>query len=313
VSKIEYVPHRFSPDSLAIVELAETICDEYARQGLDLTLRQLYYQFIRRDYFPNSERSYKRLGSIVNDARLAGMIDWDHVQDRGREAHGVGWLNRRTPVFADQLAGMGRYFSLDVWKGQTYRPEVWIEKQALEQVVQRATGGLRVPYFACKGYVSQSEMWGAGQRIGRYVSQGYEPVIIHLGDHDPSGIDMTRDIADRLALFVDRPVQVQRIALNMAQVELYGPPPNPAKLTDSRAEGYIERYGSSSWELDALNPEQLTKLIRDTIEGLIDPGAWEVQRAAEQAGSDEFDRLGDELGDRWDDIQQYLADNPKGE
>lgn len=78
-------------------------------------------------------------------------------------------------------------------------------------------------------------------------------VILHLGDHDPSGIDMTRDISDRLELF-GADVEVKRIALNWDQIDEFTPPPNPAKLSDSRAGAYIAEYGDESWELDALEP-----------------------------------------------------------
>jgi aspartate/tyrosine/aromatic aminotransferase len=42
-----------------------------------------------------------------------------------------------------------------------------------------------------QGYVSQSEMWGAAERLKK-VSRGKDIVILHLGDHDPSGKDMSR-------------------------------------------------------------------------------------------------------------------------
>lgn len=93
-------------------------------------------------------------------------------------------------------------------------------------------------------------MWSAAQR---FISQDYRDnrVIIHLGDHDPSGIDMTRDIQERLQMF-GADVYVKRVALTMNQIGTYNPPPNPAKITDSRASKYIDEYSNESWELDAL-------------------------------------------------------------
>ena len=84
-------------------------------------------------------------------------------------------------------------------------------------------------------------------------------MIIHLGDHDPSGIDMTRDIQERLQMF-GADVYVKRVALTMNQIGTYNPPPNPAKITDSRASKYIDEYGNESWELDALEPQVITDL-----------------------------------------------------
>ncbi len=162
-----------------------------------------------------------------------------------------------------------------------------MEKDALIGVVARACERQDVAYFSCRGYTSQSELWGAAQRLERYADAGQVPVIIHLGDHDPSGIDMTRDLTARLDLFMRsdgyEPAEVRRIALNMPQVEAFQPPPNPAKVTDSRASGYIARFGASSWELDALNPEVLDALIGDEIASLRDLDLWEADHAAQRA------------------------------
>ncbi|WP_134169448.1 hypothetical protein [Breznakia blatticola] len=93
--------------------------------------------------------------------------------------------------------------------------------------------------------------------------------IIHLGDHDPSGIDMTRDIQERLNLF-EADVNVKRVALTKRQITKYGPPPNPAKLTDSRVDKYIDKYGTSSWELDALEPQVIEDIIKQEVNKLVD-------------------------------------------
>lgn len=56
----------------------------------------------------------------------------------------------------------------------------------------------------------------------------------------------------------------------MDQIRMYNPPKNPAKLTDPRAKWYIERYGDSSWEVDALKPQILNQLLSSNIERHID-------------------------------------------
>lgn len=305
--RIAYLlPKRFRPDSLRIIELADEICRDFARQGYDLTLRQLYYQFISRDAFPNTEQSYNRLGKLISDARLQGMIDWNHLEDRGRNAHQTGWHSHEVPTF-ESLVRDARYgYSLDVWEGQPRRVEVWVEKQALEQVVQRATAHTRTASFACKGYVSQSEMWRAGRRMKEIIEGGQDPLILHLGDHDPSGIDMTRDIRERLSLFAEEDVEVRRIALNMDQILELNPPPNPAKVTDSRFESYRAVYGDESWELDALSPAYLDNLITTAIREELDLDQFNAQVEAEHDGRTRFDLV----ADRWEEITAYLEANP---
>jgi hypothetical protein len=138
---------------------------------------------------------------------------------------------------------------------------VWIEKDALVGIVENAVEDLGAPCFSCRGYGSATEYWNAAQRI---VKKKKPAVILHLGDHDPSGIDMTRDIQARLHLY-GADVTIERIALNMPQVQQYQPPPNPAKELDRRFKEYEKKYGSESWELDALEPSLLDELITTNV------------------------------------------------
>lgn len=291
--RIAYIDKTFSPGSLEIIDRANTICAAYAAQGYDLTLRQLYYQFVSRGWIANRQTEYKRLGSIVNDARLAGAIDWDYIVDRTRNLRDLAhW---RSPE--DIMHAVASQYRQERWKDQPYRLEVWIEKDALVGVIAQACERNDVPYFSCRGYTSQSELWGAARRLRGYEKNGQDTVVIHLGDHDPSGIDMTRDIGDRLRLFGSR-AQVKRIALNMNQVEQYSPPPNPAKLTDSRAEGYIEEFGDESWELDALDPATLDALVEAEIRSWRDEQAWEASTSRQ-----EYQRgLLVAVEERWDEV-----------
>jgi hypothetical protein len=297
--RIAYIDKSFTRGSLAVIQRANEICADYQSQGFDLTLRQLYYQFVARGYIANKDTEYKRLGNIVNDARLTGLLDWHYIVDRTRNLRSLAhWT---TPGSVINSAAYG--YRTDRWANQPCYVEVWIEKDALVGVITRACERLDVPFFSCRGYTSQSELWGAAQRLIRQQESGHEPIIIHLGDHDPSGIDMTRDIADRLALFGAH-VTVRRIALNMDQVRAYQPPPNPAKLTDARATGYIARFGSESWELDALDPATLDSLITATIDEYRDAEIWERETVAMEA-----DRaLLTQAATRWDEIAELLSE-----
>jgi hypothetical protein len=297
VPKICYVPRRFSADARTAIQQANDIIAEYQRQGYSLTLRQLYYQFVSRDLIPNNMKSYKRLGSIVNDGRLAGLIDWSAIEDRTRNLHELAsWGSPKSIV-----AACASQFRIDKWSNQPCRVEVWIEKEALAGVFQRVCDELQVALFACRGYTSQSEMWVAGQRLKKIIDDGREARIIHFGDHDPSGIDMTRDIVDRLEMFSGG-VELKRLALNMDQVDEYGPPANPAKISDSRAAEYIRVYGDESWELDALEPNVLAGLVRDFVAGVRDETLWEEALAEEE----EHKRLLREVSDQWDSLTNDL-------
>lgn len=222
--KIEYVPKNFSADRLQMIEKVNGVVAEYQKQGYSLTLRQVYYQMVARDIIPNNMRSYKNLGNLINDARLAGLIDWLAIEDRTRNLRGNSHWS--TPGSVIESAAYS--YRLDHWQGQQNYVEVWVEKDALIGIVGQICGKLDVAHFSCRGYVSQSEMWAAARRLRRRQEAGQHVILLHLGDHDPSGKDMSRDIQERLITFETYGVTFKRLALNMDQVELYNPPPNPA-------------------------------------------------------------------------------------
>lgn len=297
--KIFYKDWNPKSETIALVDVAERIIDEYETQGYTLTLRQLYYQFVARDIIENSERSYKNLGNMITKARMAGLISWKAIEDRNRE-HNDFWYDEDE---LNPIKHLPAYIRFDQWDRQDYYIEVWVEKEALGNVVSRACEPLLIPHMACKGYLSASEAWRAGQRFERMSDRGHLCKLIHLGDHDPSGIDMTRDNADRMDIFAGHGnVEISRIALNMDQVEQYTPPPNPAKITDSRAAGYIKKYGRTSWELDALEPRVLEKLIKDEVKQYIDWDTWNDVLEMQEEKRD----LLRKLYDNWDDVKQVL-------
>lgn len=293
--KLCYKEHKFGGEALLMIDRVNRIAADYAAQGFSLTLRQIYYQAVSRDWIPNNLQSYSRLGDIISDARLAGRIDWDTVVDRTRnlavESH---WESPEAII--DICA---KTFAYDKWEEQPYHVEVWVEKDALSDVVRHACQPLDVSYMACKGYMSTSEMWAAGRRL-KY--SGKDNVIIHLGDHDPSGMNMTDDIAGRLSLFAEEEVTVLRIALNMDQIEEFNPPPNPAKTTDSRFATYLEEFGDQSWELDAIEPRALSDLITDKILEYRDERLWE--EAAER--QDRARELLGKVAKQWEEIVERL-------
>lgn len=207
---------------------------------------------------------------------------------------------------AEIIHTAAKQFLTDKWATQKYRVEVWIEKEALAGVFERVCNSLDVPFFCCRGYTSQSEMWVAAQRLIRHTEAGQYAYILHFGDHDPSGIDMTRDIRDRLALF-ECDMELERMALNMDQVEQYKPPPNPAKETDSRFTGYIRRFGDESWELDALEPQLLADLVRRRVRELIEAVPWNKAVNAEKKQR----QLLEKVSTRWQEVATMLAGREK--
>jgi hypothetical protein len=317
--KIAYEVVGMKDATLAVIVQANQIIDEYAALGYTLTLRQLYYQFVSRDYIPNTAREYNRLGNIVSKGRRAGLIDWSAIVDRTRNLQDLSkW---ESP--ADIVQAVAEQFRFDRWLTQPTYIEVWFEKDALMGVFERVAHKWRLPFFSCRGYTSDSEIWGAAQRL-RHVSVGTKPkgvgrinpgrdiLILHFGDHDPSGIDMTRDIRDRLVLFGARSVEVRRLALNMPQIDRYKPPPNPAKETDSRFNDYQFKYGDESWELDALDPTVLADLVEREVMKELDVDAWNSVLRAEQEARTELGLVSDAYTTVAQDLRKEMPDDFAG-
>jgi hypothetical protein len=271
VPKIRYEATRLGSSRLLLIEQANAIIEEYAAQGFSLTLRQLYYQFVSRGYIANKQKEYIRLGGAVSEGRLNGLIDWTAIVDRTRET--VIWPSWSSPTRI--VASCASQYRVDPWEGQEYRPEVWIEKDALVGAFEGVCNRLHVPLLSCRGYLSQSEAWSTGQRLKRVIESGQEPFVLHFGDHDPSGLDMTRDLFERISKFAEAAIRVKRVALNRDQIDHRDLPPNPAKMTDSRAEEYVKEHGYESWELDALDPTTLDGLAEAEISALIERERWD--------------------------------------
>jgi hypothetical protein len=241
------------------------IIEEYAADGYTLTLRQLYYQLVSRDMIPNRDSEYSKLSSLLSKGRMAGWVDWNAIEDRTRRPI----IPYSCDGIADALDDIASQYRLDRMRDQDEYIEVWVEKDALSGVLRRITEKYHIRLMVNRGYSSTTAMHDAALRM----SDNSSCTILYLGDHDPSGLDMVRDIKSRFEDF-DEEVDVIPIALTSEQISEFSPPPNPAKVTDPRASDYIAEYGAVSWEVDALNPRVLLSILESAIRERIDIDVW---------------------------------------
>lgn len=273
---------RFEEKAKDWIAKANDLQEEYSKQGFDrLTLRQIHYQFVRRIWYENTPKNYKSLGQILSKARIAGLLDWDLIEDRGRQPH----VNQEWNSLQGLLDSAFASYRLPRWKGQSHYVELWVEKEALAGVLLPLASEYHVSVMVNKGYSSSSAMKASADRfIANCYPSAHEdesdqnpkrPVILYLGDLDPSGEDMVRDIAERMALFGVPDIEVVKVALNHAQVKEYKCPPNfvkmkKGKFKDARAAKYVAEHGRECYEVDALSMPVLQDLIREAIEPMID-------------------------------------------
>jgi len=285
-----------SPERLALLAYCNEIIEDYQADGLDLSVRQLYYQLVSKNLIENSKQSYNRIKDLLNIGRMIGEVDWSAIVDRSRETA----INNHWETPEDYLEDAAEWFEVDKWAKQPVYVEVMCEKQALEGIFEPLCLQLDVPFTSNKGYCSQSAMYRRGKVLRDKIAKQGKPVrVIYFGDHDPSGLDMDRDLITRFLTFsgvgealshkpekMHKVLQVKRVALTRDQIDHYRPPENPAKLTDSRSSWYVKEHGSSSWELDALDPKVLRSLLKAEILQYRDEDLWQEAVKEEEEGKE---------------------------
>lgn len=284
MAKIKYKELKMQGRSLRVVELANQYIAEYLAMGLRLTLRQLYYRFVADNHLPNNIQSYKRLGHTISEARLAGLVDWDAIIDRGRGA-------RQLPDFkgpADAVDWMLEQYRLDRWADQPKYVELWCEKDAILGAIEHIAQDFHVPLCSNRGYSSQTAMRDAANRFifntydfeaGKLRRPG---IIFYIGDHDPSGEDMSRDIEERFQMFGAGHVQFIKLTLTKAQVKEFDLPPNPAKESDSRFKAYRAEHGRYCWETDALKPDVLAEIVTAALKSVTNKKKMDAVKRKEE-------------------------------
>ncbi len=250
---------KLSKSNSILLTTINDILEEYKNDGYVLTLRQLYYQLVSKDIIPNNDKEYAKLSNILKKGRMCGIVDWAAIEDRVRVPKIPYYVDGIDDAINDTI----RQYRLDRMKGQPRKVEIWVEKDALSNVLYRVSSKYHIRLMVNRGYSSVSAMYDAFKRLNN------NDVILYFGDHDPSGMDMIRDVKERLNEF-GLNIDVKPVALNMDQINEFNPPPNPAKITDPRAKWYINKYGPTSWELDALPPKELIRLTENAVQSIID-------------------------------------------
>lgn len=265
---------RFHRASLGLIDTCETILAGYHQRGFTIAMRQLYYRLVIEGRVKNTPRSYENLVSLMTNARMAGRIDWEHIVDPSHcilphetEETQLDILHK----ISDRLIG-------NLWKGQPNRVIVTVEKEAIATTMESFCREWGVTLLITRGYASSVSL---RELVNSYIIGACPDItVLHFGDHDPSGLDISRDLQERLELFSCGKAQINfcRVGLTMEQVEELHLPPNPTKVTDSRFSSYNRQHGGESWELEALDPSYLHGLLTAEIFKLIDFSTWNENR-----------------------------------
>lgn len=274
-----FIEKRWSAANLEIVRHVNELLDSFREDEVEqATLRTVYYGLVKQNLIANETRMYAKLGDIVSDARMCGLIDWDSIVDLGRQPQMRNQYDDLRELMDVSIAD----YRLPRWEGQDNYVEVWVEKEGMTVEVAPVTEKWHVHLVPQKGYGSMTALYAASKRLLEGQEDGKACHILYMGDHDPSGLDMDRDIADRLSIFGVDDVVVDRIALTTEQVREYDPPENPAKMKDPRAKAYVARFGRVSWEVNALPVRVRNRLLEARIKRLVNKRLMDEVIAREQ-------------------------------
>jgi hypothetical protein len=268
-----------------------------------MTLRQLYYRFVAMDLIENKQSQYQYLGEVVKEARLEGVIPWGWIEDRTRSTDAGDWNDGEYVDPDDWFERNFEWFKntperyhRPKWEDQRNYIEVWVEKEALAGVFANVCEDLKVVSFPNRGYTSITMLKQAAERIRDEIGVKVPPDgrhrrahILYFGDFDPSGQDIERNIREKFSETFNVRVNVERIALTREQIDEFELPPQPAKRTDARYESFVEEHGNLAVELDALPPDELRRLIRESVDEYFDE-SW-YQNKVKPKEEEERDHL----------------------
>jgi hypothetical protein len=224
-----------------------------------MTVRQVFYRAEVLGLVEKSEQGYDVVQRRLVDLRERSAISWDWITDGTRWIHGVNTYDGLDSFMDDMAGGYRR----DAWRDASQRVEIWLEKDALTGVLCPVADKWGLPLYVTRGFASLSYLHQAARQA---IRDGRPVTILVLTDLDPSGIAIAEHVEEKLRrLAPDVEVVVERLAVNPTQVTKWNLPTRPTKSGDTRARWFVENYGVSCTELDAIEPKALRKLVDDAV------------------------------------------------
>jgi len=260
------------------IEALDAALVEIVEEFSPVTVRQAFYQAVNRALVPKSEtKGYRVVQRRLGALRESWEIPYGSIVDGTRYVHG----HRRyhdLDKFTSYAAGLYRK---DYWATSEVNVEVWLEKDALKGVlVPTVVNECGLGLHVTRGFASITYLQEAAEDIER---DGRPTYVYVLTDFDPSGVSIAEKVEEELttrASFSD--ITVERLAVDREQIERWKLPTRPTKATDTRAAKFRRLYGTDSMELDAIPPDELRKLVKDAIDGHMEPWRLEQFRIVEQ-------------------------------
>jgi hypothetical protein len=263
------------PETHALLETISTVVEDYAAH-LPLTIRQIFYILVGRHGSEKTEKAYSRLVELLNKARRAGIVRMEAIRDDG-------FVHRQPDAFdsaADFLAVVGQWavgLRLDRQRGQPRRLVLWCEASGMVPQLARVADPYSIDVCSSGGFDSLTDK----HRVAELWAGNPQPTtILHIGDHDPSGVHCFSSLAEDIEAFAEHyggDVEFVRLAVTPDQAKQYQLQSAPPKATDRR------RFdGQETYQVEALNPRDLSEITRVAIETRLDRALYQSVLAEER-------------------------------
>jgi hypothetical protein len=285
-----YAPWRPQNKTVRLIRQVKQALDEY-QAYLPLTARQIFYRLVGTHGYPKTEAAYKKLCEHMVRARRAKMIPFDNIRDDGisimSHAHYAD-----EDAFYKHVHDEGKAYKRDKLARQGLDIRVYCEAAGMMPQLERVCEPYSVPVYSCSGFDSLSGKYELKESCWRsFVYRGRQTVILHLGDHDPSGESIFNDglVKDIHAFLVEdvphkdpRDVaDFERVALVEGHIRKYNLDTEPPKSTDSRTANWKGAY-TGACQLEALPPDKLAELLENAIKRRLDMQVYEQDLKAEE-------------------------------
>jgi hypothetical protein len=211
----------------------------------------MYYILISRFKYPATRAFYKRLDRYLSKIRRANP-----------KVH-IKFVDPTRQFFIPPLPYR--------------RIEIWVEKDSIRIFMGKRPAKYRLGIQVLRGFASLSMYRRALERARK---RGVTTVL-YIGDFDPSGL-LIESVAQE-EMNHKTGIKFVRLALTIQQIKRFKPPSRPVNLKDSRAKEYIEKYGDRCWEVEAIRPRTLYRLIETGLKEAVPPEYLAETEARERA------------------------------
>jgi hypothetical protein len=244
-----------------LVSAVTDILDEY-HDYLPMTIRQIFYRLVVTIDYEKSERGYSRLCETLNKARRAQLIPFDSIRDDG--FHRTGFVGWDSVVQAQSyLKQQAQRYRIDRQRGQDSRLVVWCEAQGMVPQLERVAMPYSIPVYSSGGFDSVT----AKHSVAEEFATMDDVCVLHIGDHDPSGVHVFGSLDEDISAFLDvmgGSAEFVRLAVIPEQIKRYDLPTAPPKTTDRRS------FVGLTTQAEALPPDLLASILDDAIRSRLD-------------------------------------------